>query len=220
MKLRLKKCSIIIAVNVILLLLPVILFSQSQVKEIAIPGIELKSSWINQPVDAFLSADTLTIVAGPETNMFIAPGNTFNVCNMPMLVFEPVGDFSLSAQVEAKQIEQWDAAMLVVYVNNEYWAKLCFEMPQMNLKRMVSVVNNVISDDAYHDIIEGNEVFMRVSKRGLRITQSYSVDGTNWVDVRYFALNNTDKLKVGFASQSPRGEGFTSKFYNISYSSK
>ena len=76
---------------------------------------------------------------------------------MPMLVFEPVGDFSLSAQVEAKQIEQWDAAMLVVYVNNEYWAKLCFEMPQMNLKRMVSVVNNVISDDAYHDIIEGNE---------------------------------------------------------------
>ena len=72
MKLRLKKCSIIIAVNVILLLLPVILFSQSQVKEIAIPGIELKSSWINQPVDAFLSADTLTIVAGPETNMFIS----------------------------------------------------------------------------------------------------------------------------------------------------
>jgi len=202
----------------ILFLLFSVQYSSSQTKSIEIPGINSKTTWINQPVDAFASADTLVITAGPKTNMFIAAGNSFNVCNMPMLVIEPDGNFSLSAQAKAEHIGRWDAAMMAVYINNEYWAKLCFEMPKLNLKRMVSVVNNVISDDAYHDVIEGNEVYMRVSKKGLRITFSYSTDGQEWVDVRYFTLRSEDSIKVGFASQSPVGEGFTSKFYNITYS--
>ena len=90
-----------------------------------------------------------------------------------MLVFEPDTNFSLTVKATANHQSRWDAAMLAVYVNEKYWAKLCFEMPQPNLKRMVSVVNNTFSDDAYGDVIMGNDVFMRVS-----VITSYSIHYT------------------------------------------
>jgi regulation of enolase protein 1 (concanavalin A-like superfamily) len=149
--------------------------------------------------------------------MFYAPHGNFNVSNMPKLLFKPDGNFTFSAKAYTEHKTKWEAAMLVVYINESYWAKFCFENESLSKNRMVTVVTNEISDDAYSDYVIGDSVYMMIKKEGKQITFSYSADNENWVDIRYFRLNSEDTIRIGFASQSPIGAGLTSTFSDIHY---
>lgn len=193
-------------------------FSQETTKNIEIKGIPGILEWVVKPDSFNINNGTISISAGPNTNMFYAPHGNFNVSNMPKLLFKPDDNFTFSAKAYTKHKTRWEAAMLVVYINESYWAKFCFENESLSKNRMVTVVNNEISDDAYSDYVPGDSVYMMIRKEGKQITFSYSVDGKNWVDIRYFRLNSADTIKIGFASQSPIGNGLTSIFSDINYS--
>lgn len=173
--------------------------------------------WVVEPESFTIEKGVISITAGPNTNMFFAPDGNFNQSNMPKFLFEPHADFELSAKAFAKHQSKWDAAMLVVYVDEAYWAKFCFENESPTKNRMVTVVTNQISDDAYSDSIETESVYMRISKKGRQIVFSYSLDNSSWFGVRYFRLDTDKPLKIGFASQSPIGKGLTSTFSEIEY---
>lgn len=192
-------------------------FSQEVPKSIEIKGIPGILEWMIEPDSFNIHNGTVSISAGPGTNMFYAPHGNFNVSNMPKLLFKPDDNFIFSAKACAKHKTRWEAAMLVVYINESYWAKFCFENESSSKNRMVTVVNNEISDDAYSDYVFGDSVYMMIKKEGKQITFSYSSDGKNWVDIRYFRLNSDDTIKIGFASQSPIGNGLTSIFSDINY---
>ncbi|MBN2069028.1 MAG: DUF1349 domain-containing protein [Opitutales bacterium] len=193
------------------------LASAEAASPIHVEGIPTPLQWIIEPVAFEQTGATLAITAGPQTNMFYAPHGNFRVSNMPKLLFRPSNDFTLQAKAHAKHKSKWEAAMLVVYIDEDYWAKLCFENQEPGIQRMVSVVTNQISDDAYSDIVNGSDVYMRVTKKGQEIQFSYSNDGENWVGIRYFRLNSDKPLSVGFSSQSPIGQGLTSFFSDIKY---
>jgi regulation of enolase protein 1 (concanavalin A-like superfamily) len=192
-------------------------FSQEVPKNIEIKGIPGILEWVIEPDSFNIHNGTVSISAGPGTNMFYAPHGNFNVSNMPKLLFKPDDNFTFSAKAFTKHKTRWEAAMLVVYINESYWAKFCFENESLSKNRMVTVVNNEISDDAYSDYVVGDSVYMMIKKEGKQITFSYSGNGKNWVDIRYFRLNSDDTIKIGFASQSPIGNGLTSIFSNINY---
>lgn len=107
--------------------------------------------------------------------------------------------------------------MLVVYIDESYWAKFCFENEAPSKNRMVTVVTNEVSDDAYSDYVIGNAVYMQISKEGRQVVFSYSLDNENWIGIRYFRLNSEKPIRIGFASQSPIGKGLTSLFSEIEY---
>jgi uncharacterized protein len=161
--------------------------------------------------------DILSIDAGPKTNLFITHDKTFNVALIPMLYTEPDSDFMLQAKVETNHLKTWDAGVIMVYVNENYWAKLCFEKSVEGPNRIVSVVNNIVSDDCNSDIIEGSLVFLRVVKLGKSFRFSFSTNGKDWHVVRYFTLNEQYNLKAGLASQSPVGEHCLSEFSDIEF---
>ena len=200
-------------------LLSITAHAQDVPETVNIEGIPQSLEWVIKP-DAFGQDDNgIVISAGSNTNMFFAPHGNFRASNMPKLLFHPAHDFILSAKATAQHESKWDAAMLVVYIDENYWAKFCFENEYPGKQRMVSVVTNEISDDAYSDVVTENTIYMRIAKKGPQIEFAYSRNGNEWIGVRYFRLNSDDPLRVGFASQSPIGKGLTSTFSEIHYES-
>ena len=192
-------------------------YGQELQKLISIEPIPHPLEWVLKPEAFRQEGESITIDAGPNTNMFYSPHGSFRVSNMPKLLFQPKGDFSLQAKAQTKHQSKWDAAMLVAYVDEDFWAKLCFENQDPGIARMVTVVTNEISDDAYSDLIDGGSVYMKIEKQGAQIVFSYSKNGVDWIAIRYFRLNSGKPLKIGFSSQSPVGQGLRSVFSEIKY---
>ncbi len=193
------------------------IWAQPEPAEIRIDGIPKALNWVVEPENFTVTDGIVSIEAAAKTNMFYAPHGNFRASNMPKLLFEPDEDFTFSVKAATEHRSKWDAAMLVVYVDEDYWAKFCFENESPGKNRMVTVVTNEISDDAYSDYIPDEWVYMQIEKKGRQVVFSYSLDGDSWVKIRYFRLNKEDGLRVGLASQSPIGEGLTSMFSEIRY---
>ncbi|MDR0811275.1 MAG: DUF1349 domain-containing protein, partial [Paludibacter sp.] len=81
-----------------------------KVKEIPYP-LEFK----NNPT-SFIVNDTLVqLSAESKTNLFNNPNGITRVQNAPLLLFEPKGDFTLSAKVSGNLKSIYDVAALVIY---------------------------------------------------------------------------------------------------------
>lgn len=176
-------------------------------------------AWKNAPTEyRTVPAGSLTIIAGPKTDWFIDPAGGAPNANAPAALFTPPDtDFILSAKVRVEFGATFDAGVLFVHVSDTVWAKLCFEYSPQNKPMIVSVVTRGSSDDCNAVTIDGNEVWLRVSRHGSTFAYHYSTDGGYWHMVRYFALGAGDGLRAGFLSQSPTGQGCTSIFSEITY---
>jgi regulation of enolase protein 1 (concanavalin A-like superfamily) len=134
------------------------------------------------------------------------------------LSFELDGPFQLSARVSVDAPRTtFDAAVLTLWVNEDCWAKLCFEYSPQGEEMVVSVVTDRFSDDANGPVILDGSVWLRVSSlpEGAYAFH-YSKDGTAWSFVRQFRLNTSTRPRIGFMSQAPMGPPATSRFFDIS----
>lgn len=202
---------------IITLLVGKTMFSQENTKEIQLKEIPKPLEWIVEPESFYAENGIIKISAGANTNMFYAPHGNYYVSNIPKLLFYPDSNFVFSAKAFTEHKSKWEAAMLVVYIDERYWAKICFENEAPLKNRMVTVVTNEVSDDAYSDYIKSNSVYMQISKKGKQIVFSYSYDNKTWIGIRYFRLDSEKAIRIGFASQSPIGNGLTSVFSEIKY---
>jgi len=140
--------------------------------------------------------------------------------NSPRLVFQPADDFVLSTRATVDFRTQWDAGVLVLYVNDDTWAKLCFEMTGEKHPAIVSVVTRGLSDDNNSIAITGKQVYLKIAKAGQAIFFYASEEGQNWKIIRTFSFGPDAKVRAGFSSQSPVGEGCTTVFDQITYLAK
>lgn len=180
-----------------------------------IPG---KLEWMNTPLDWKIEPDnSLTIVAGPETDWFIDPAGKILKNDAPVAVFVPPDEnFTLSARVQVEFASAYDAGSLQVRVSPDLWAKLCFEAsPQQ--PTVVSVVTRGVSDDCNSVLIDGDAVFLRLSRDAQAFAFHYSLDGKSWHFVRHFTLGKLENYKIGFSSQSPFGLQCKVNFSELKY---
>jgi regulation of enolase protein 1 (concanavalin A-like superfamily) len=181
-------------------------------------GIPGPLIWQHPPVEWKIdNGDTLSITGGKGTDWFVSPMGDGRSDNSSRLLFKPAKDFVLSAKVDVGFRSQWDAGVLALYVNDELWAKLCFEMTIEKHPAIVSVVTKGLSDDNNSIAIEGNSVYLKVAKAGQAIFFYASQDGKNWSIIRAFSLGANPDLRVGFSSQSPVANGCTTVFSDIHY---
>ena len=106
--------------------------------------------------------------------------------------------------------------MLVVHESDGVWAKLCFEYSPQREPMVVSVVTRGVSDDCNSFVVDGASVWLRVARVGSAFAFHASTDGSNWSFIRHFALEGGEP-SVGFAAQSPTGEGCAVTFEQIAY---
>lgn len=186
---------------------------------ISISNIPYSLDWQVPALGAAFAGDTLSITAGPKTDLFTDPRGLITIANSPRLMFAPQGDFMLSATVTVPFAATYDAGVLVAFVDEAHWSKLCFEFSPQGQPMIVSVVNKGDSDDCNSVIIASNTVHLRLTRAGGAFAFHYSTDKRFWHFVRYFNLG-IEGAAVGFSSQSPTGEGCTATFEDIRFETR
>ena len=129
----------------------------------------------------------------------------------------PEGDFQFSARITVGFRSTFDAGVLMLWHDEEHWAKLCFEAAPDGSPTVVSVVNRIVSDDANGVVVTDEHVWMRISRIDGIYAFHSSIDGLQWDMVRLFALESPLPLQIGFEVQSPTGEGCEVVFDQISF---
>lgn len=186
---------------------------------VSIAALPLPLRWLAEP-QSWSSPDeqSLTLTAGPRTDRFADPQRVaVPVLNAPALVGEPSGDFRLSALVTVDFAATYDAGVLILHASDSVWAKLCFEYSPQREPMVVSVVTRDVSDDCNSFVVDGASVWLRVARTGRAFAFHASADGEKWTFVRHFALVADGSPTVGFAAQSPTGDGCTVTFEQIAY---
>lgn len=182
-----------------------------------LPGLPAALEWDLSPHSATLEAGALNLVAGPNTDLFSDPAGAPPKADSPRLLFAPQGDFTLAAHVQVDFRSTFDAGVLLIWVDADHHAKLCFEYSPQGQPMIVSVVTNGLSDDCNSVVVEGNQTWLRIMRRGDVLALQWSADGSSWHFVRYFTLRKLDGLRAGFSSQSPTGQGCSATFSRITY---
>lgn len=112
-------------------------------------------------------------------------------------------DFQFVARVRVGFAGTFDAGVLLVWLHERAWAKLCFEYSPDGEPMVVSVVTREVSDDANSFVVDGDQVWLRVSRIGRVYAFHASLDGQTWRFVRAFAFGSDDPARIGFEVQSP-----------------
>ncbi|WP_294567211.1 DUF1349 domain-containing protein [uncultured Arthrobacter sp.] len=163
--------------------------------------------------DTVLSAD-----AGAD--MFLNPDGSSHTFNAERFVAAVTGDFRLSAFVSPVYVSDFDSGVLIGYIDPLNWFKVCAELDPSGTTRVVSVVTrDGVSDDCDSWPIDRSGTFLRISRLGRAFALHASVDGLWWSMVRYFAMGDPAPaaVEIGFAAQSPSGEGTRATFSRISF---
>lgn len=174
--------------------------------------------WINQPDSWGFDGDgKLTVLAPPLADFFRDPAGEDVRNSAPFLYTVLKGDFTVSTRVEVDMIEEFDSACIMIMVDDEIWAKLCFEFPYKT-PTMVSVVTNGTSDDCNSEKVNEKRPYLRTTRIGNCFAFYYSLDGKKWTRVRYFRMEAPIEIKVGVVAQSPVGNGCKASFDYFEYS--
>ncbi|MCW2502358.1 MAG: regulation of enolase 1 [Actinomycetia bacterium] len=185
-----------------------------------IPELPFPLRWSPDPEGWSFAEGVLTITAGPRTDLFTSPEDGTARAEAPLLLGRYPGDFQFSAEVTPAFAGSFDAGALIVREAPDRWLKLAFEISPQGTPMAVSVVTRGVSDDANGFPHDGPSLWLRVSRRGPAYALHASADGSYWHLVRHFALGGgtPDEVEVGFAAQSPVGEGCTATFSSIRFS--
>lgn len=202
---------------VTLVLLSLTAVAQSPSDDLGLAGFPSSFHWQNHPADWNVKGGVLTIQSGAKTDWYRAPTGGEQVASSPLLLIPAPKDFWFSARVALDFKSSWDAGALVLYVDEKNWVKFAFESPNGKTGSIVSVVTRGLSDDNTGSAIEGNSVYLKISKTGQAVFLFFSTDGKKWNVTRAFSLGPEQTLYFGFSAQSPNGAGTTVRFSEMEF---
>ncbi|HHU60782.1 MAG: DUF1349 domain-containing protein [Bacillota bacterium] len=174
-------------------------------------------NWINEPKEWAFCPEGLTVQAEPQTDFFRDPNGTVVKDSAHYLYTEQEGDFTFVTKVQSEMIDDYDAACMMVMLDDETWGKLCYEYTYKR-PMIVSVVTKRLSDDCNSLEVPAQGVYLRITRFDDCFAFHYSLDGKWWEMVRYFTLPASSSVKIGIVAQSPTGNGCKVQFSNLNVS--
>jgi len=169
--------------------------------------------WMNK-AKIKMDGDTAVIEAHPCSDFFTDPATGQKKADAAYLYKTAAGDFTLRARVGHGFVSCYDACALMVMLDGDNFAKLCYELTDFGEKCIVSVVTKGLSDDANGVIAGGGGVWLQVARKGGAVMFHYSADGENWVMARHFAFDR-GPVRAGLVAQSPKGGGGAFRFDGV-----
>jgi uncharacterized protein len=171
-----------------------------------------------------VQAGAVVANAPAHTDLYINPGgqgsgDAESMMNAATLLgTPPLGDFQFSARVAVDFAAQFDAGVLLLWIDERHWAKFCFEFSPAAEPMVVSVVTRDLSDDANGFVVADRFVWLRMSRVDHVYAFHASTDGQAWRLIRVFTLaDQLDGHMIGFEAQSPTGNGCKITFDRISF---
>ena len=184
---------------------------------VTIPPLPAPLTWEVEPAGWSLG-DELVIEAPARTDLFCDPAGSDPELGAPRLLGPVQGDFQLSARVASSFDGDFDAGALLLFADERAWVKLAFEVSPQGEPGVVSVVTDGLSDDGNACAVEGDAVWLRVSRLGAACALHARLDDEPWRFVRHCPLPGAGAaLRAGFLAQSPRGDGATARFAQIGF---
>ena len=131
-----------------------------------------------------------------------------SLCNAPFCYTEVSGNFVMRVRVSHDFKDTYDSSSVMVMLDMKTWAKACFEKTDFGTHAAVSVVSrNGECDDANGCNVDGNTVWLQITRVGGSFAFHYSEDGERFYMMRFFNLPAGDTVKVGLLAQAPQGSG-------------
>ena len=196
----------------------VFLVFNTNAQSLDIKAIPYAMHFENTPLNYKVLTDNEISITAPEnSDLFISPDGGYKTDKSPRLLFSPDSDFILTAKIKLDFNSNWDAGVLMVFNDNQHFAKFCFESDFKGQPRVVSVVCNTTADDCNSMTIEKGEVYYRItgSTKSNVFNFYYSADGKSWFPIRTFKLDKADNIAIGFSAQSPSGKKCMVNFSEI-----
>jgi len=190
------------------------------VTDLYLPGVPFPFVSSGSPAcQASVTDGVLTLTSGPKSDLFIDPagdeGARPDAGRWTGLPGEE--DFTFSARVTVGFGGTFDAGVLLLYLSDRRWAKLCYEFSPQHKPTAVTVVTHGTSDDSNSFETAGGPLWLRITRSGRAWAFHASVNGTYWQLLRYFTLGEASGARVGFLAQSPTGAGCTAIFDSVTY---
>jgi regulation of enolase protein 1 (concanavalin A-like superfamily) len=182
--------------------------------------------WINESKATFV--DGKLVIVAPEKSDFFCNNGAISetgitpesLCNAPFYYTEVTGDFVMRVKVSHNFKDTYDSASVMIMQDLQVWAKSCFEKTDFDTHAVVSVVTNHTSDDANGCNIDGNTVWLQITRVSHSFSFHYSLDGKKFDMTRFFTLPVDKTIKVGLVAQAPTGKGGDRIYENFSLENK
>ena len=188
--------------------------------DLVVPGVPFPLEPSGNPAcQATVSGGSLILISGAKSDLFIDPaGEEGARPDAGRLTGLPGDrDFTLAARVTVRFASVFDAGVLLLYLSERRWAKLCYELSPQRRPTAVTVVTRGTSDDSNSFETAGGALWLRITRSGRAWAFHASEDGAWWRLLRYFTLGEASGARVGFLAQSPTGQGCTAVFDHITY---
>lgn len=167
--------------------------------------------WINEPASWGQEKEYLWVRTMEDTDFWQRTHYGFRRDSAHAYVRPVKGDFALSARLRFYPGSQYDQCGLYLRSDDQNWFKCSIEYENSSLSRLGSVLTSYgYSDWATQDIdSEIHEIFYRIEFVDSDITAQYSLNGTEYFQMRICHFHGT-KLPVlaGIYGCSPVGKGF------------
>ena len=188
--------------------------------DVVVPGVPFPLEPSGNPaLQAVVSGSSLVLTSGSKSDLFIDPaGEEGARPDAGRLTGLPGDlDFTFAARVTVQFANVFDAGVLLLYLSERRWAKLCYELSPQRRPTAVTVVTRGTSDDSNSFETPGGPLWLRITRSGRAWAFHASTDGAWWRLLRYFTLGEASGARVGFLTQSPAGPGCTAVFDDIAY---
>jgi regulation of enolase protein 1 (concanavalin A-like superfamily) len=188
--------------------------------DLRLPGVPFPFEPSGSPAcAASVAGGALTLTSGPKSDLFIDPaGDEGARPNAGRWTGLPADtDFTLAARVTVGFAAAFDAGVLLLYLSERRFAKLCYEFSPQRKPTAVTVVTHGTSDDSNSFETGGGPLWLRMTRAGRVWAFHASRNGTYWELLRYFTLGEASGARVGFLAQSPTGTGCTAIFEEVAY---
>ena len=170
-------------------------------------------TWLNKPEKYEIQNNSIIITAPENSDFFIDPEDHKSTATAPVLYREVAGDFIAVTKVTPDLTSQWNAAALLVFLDDFNWIKFGFENSDATGPGIVSVITRETSDDANGAILnDAASLWLKLVRKGDNYSMHWSLNGKEYKMARLAAMPSVDTVKLGIEAQCPAGSQAIHRF--------
>ena len=160
--------------------------------------------WLNRPPHYRITEQAVEIRTEPGTDFWQRTYYGFRNDNAPALLFESDQNFTLTVKTNFTYSRLFDQCGIIIYLDGDNWFKASIEFENEQFSRLGSVVTNSgYSDWATRDIKLPTEIWYRLSRRGPDFLIEYSLDETDFQQMRIFHLHMLEETTEAMGKANP-----------------
>lgn len=171
--------------------------------------------WFNEPTHWKNSNGTISVTTNKETDFWRVTRHNFIADNAHFYYQTVEGDFTATVKFTGEYQDLYDQAGLMVRQDEKVWLKCGVEYLH-GVQQASAVVTRDFSDWSVIPLNDNPQsAWIRLQRIGTAFEVSFSADGEDYMMIRECYLTDAPSLQVGIMCASPKGDGFTTTFEQL-----